>query len=136
MTMMNAGEAIVYLRGEAERDLREAEINLKLLSKAPALELLRKLKGEFYQLARNLRRNKTIPTRIPANLQICYDGVVDLHEAVGKKILSNQNTAEKEVVKRKLLADLEKVRVKIRTVENMLVQLEKEGKKSNQRLNA
>lgn len=133
---MNVGEARMYLQGEAEQCLHEAETHIKLLSKKDAVNILGKLSRELYQLARNVQREKNIPARIPANILICYDEVVYLGDDVGRKILSSQSAAEKEAVKRKLLADLVKVRAKIHTVESMLVQLEKEGQRDNQRLNA
>jgi|SRR3989344_2194307 len=126
---MDAGEAVVYLRGEAERDLQEAETYIESFSKDGAVKVLDKLCREIYQLARNLRRNKAIPENIPANLQICYNNLNDLSGDARRKIEPSLSAAAKKAVQGKLLRDLITLTKKIRTVESLLVQLEKEGQR-------
>ncbi len=128
------GEARMYLQGAVERDLFEAETHIKLFSKTDVASTLRKTAQGIYQLSRNLRRNKEVPSRIPANLQICYDDLIELSDEAGRKILPSLKPAEKEAVKRLLLAKIEMIRKKIRTVESILVQLEKEGQRNKQHM--
>ncbi len=125
--MIDAGEALVYLRGEAERDLNEAETYIESFSKEGAVRVLNKLSREIYQLARNLRRNRDIPTRIPANLQICYNDLNDLGSNARRKMEPGLGAAAKKAVQGMLLKDLVTLTKKIHTVESLLVQVEKDG---------
>ena len=120
----------MYLQGEVEEGLKGAEQHLNLFS-SEASKTLRAIAQRIYQLARNLRRNKSIPAKIPINLQICYNDLLDLGHEAGKKSSSNLNAAEKEAVTKNLLADLKAVRKKLSLVESLLVQLEKQDQKGD-----
>jgi hypothetical protein len=120
----------MYLQGEIEQGLEEAERYLTLFS-PEASKTLREVAQGLYQLARNLRRNKGIPVKIAANLQVCYKNLMDLAHEAGKKASSTINTSGKELIKTALLRNLKSVRDKINVVESLLVLVEKQEQKGN-----
>lgn len=133
--MMDAGQALAYLRGEIERELQEVNIQIDLFSKE-ATDTARKAAQGLYQLVRNVHKNKDIPFIIPKNLRLCYQELLDLSDETGKSISPRLNPAEREAVKRRLVSDLKKIRDEISTVESFLVQIEQEGRKKNYQVRA
>lgn len=136
--MIDVGEIKIYLQDEVKPELKKVEAQFKLLSKqnavtvrTKALDILKELNAGMHRLLINAQRNEDIPERIPVNIQICWESLVGLYDEVGRKILSSLSAAEGEVVKIKLLADLERICKKLDFVKSMLILLENEGKKSN-----
>lgn len=133
--MTTAGEARMYLQGEVEHGFEEAERYLKTFS-SEASKTLKGVAQGIYQLARNLRRNKMISKEIAANLQICYNDLIELSHEAGKKASSQLSPAEKEAAKRVLVEQLKRTRKKMRLVESLLIRLEKEPQKQSNQLRA
>ena len=141
--MITVSEARMYLQGEAERNLREVETNITLLSSMDAKEtpkkksmaVLRDLNNGLYQLARNLRREKTIPPAITANVEISYEDLKLLHNQIGK-ITYGLATAKMKATQELFLLNVKDVRKKFRTVESFLVRLEREGQGNSQRMSS
>ena len=136
--MMDVGEAIVYLKGEVERQLEEVEYNIKLLdsenaqerAKKDVLQVLKDLHQGLYQLARNLRKNKSVPSSITANAQICYEDIKLLLSQI-EKIKYGTAAAKIQAAQKLFLINLRSVRNKIQTVESFLVKLEKSNKNNH-----
>lgn len=125
--MMSIGEAIVYLRGEAERELHEVETNIKLLKKPQTLSTLAELKRNLYNISRDLRSNRALPSKIPAGLQACSEEVEYLRSEVATKLVSTLSAAQAAAVGKAITARIEKIEKKLAMVTSLLVSFEKEN---------